>query len=197
MVNRIVDLVGEGVDLAIRLAPLSDSAMKAIKVGEIRTLLCASPEYLARGGSPATPHDLKNHDCIGLNVEGDGELWRFGMDPAPRRRVRSLRVHTRLGLNSAAAAIDAALRGRGIIRARSYQVAHDIAAGRLIRLLPHFEPPPAPVHLVFHPDRARNGLLRALIEHVVPALKRDLLETASALPSPHPMVRPRSRAGKD
>lgn len=184
MVNRVVDLIGEGVDLAVRLAPLPDSTMTAIRVGEVRTLLCASPEYLARAGSPATPHDLDRHDCIGLNAEGDGELWPFGMAPEQGTRVRSVRVRTRLSVNNAAAAIDAALRGHGVIRARSYQVAEDIAAGRLVRLLPHFEPPPTPAHLVFHPDRAKRSVLRAFIEHAVPTLKRELFETASTVPPP-------------
>ena len=181
MSNRVVDLVGEGFDLAVRLAPLPDSTLTAIKLGEVRTLHCASPEYLARRGSPATPHDLLGHDCVGMNVEGNAELWAFRMAPGDSGRVRSLRVATRLSLNSAAAAIGAACRGHGVVRVRSYQVTDEIASGRLIALLPPFEPPPAPVHLVFHPDRAGNVMLRAFIEHAVPALRRDLLEAASAL----------------
>lgn len=184
LVNRVVDLVGEGVDLAIRLAPLPDSTMMAIKVGEVRTLLCASPEYLSRAGWPATPHDLARHDCIGLNAEGHGELWSFGMTPEHGTRVRSVRVDTRLSVNNAAAAIDAALRGHGLIRARSYQVAEAISANRLNRLLPLFEPPPTPVNLVFHPDRADRGALRTFLEHAVPALKRELLKAVSTVPPP-------------
>lgn len=184
MVNRVVDLIGEGVDLAVRLAPLPDSTMTAIKVGEVRTLVCASPDYLARAGSPAAPGDLASHDCIGLNAEGDDELWAFGSGSGQGMRVRSVRVRTRLSINNAAAAIDAALRGHGVIRARSYQVAEDVAAGRLIRLLPEFEPPPAPTHLVFHPDRAKGGVVRAFIDHAVPALKRELLGIAAAVPPP-------------
>ncbi len=175
MVNRVMDLIGEGVDLAIRLAPLPDSTMTAIRVGEVRTLLCASPEYLARAGSPATPHDLNRHDCIGLNAESDGELWPFRVSPERGTRLRSVRVHTRLSVNNAAATIDAALRGHGMILARSYQVTEDLAAGRLVRLLPDLEPPPTPVHLVFHPDRAKRGVVRAFIDHAVPTLKRELL----------------------
>lgn len=184
MVNRVVDLIREGVDIAVRLAPLPDSTMTAIKVGEVRTLLCASPEYLARAGSPATPHDLDRYDCIGMNAEGDGELWPFGLAPEQDTRVRSVRVHTRLSINNAAAAIDAALRGQGVIRARSYQVAEDLASGRLVRLLPRYEPPPTPAHLVFHPDRAKGGVLRAFIEHAVPTLKRQLFEIAATVLSP-------------
>ncbi len=183
LVNRVVDLIGEGVDLAVRLAPLPDSTMTAIKLGEVSTLLCASPEYLARAGSPATPHQLGRHDCIGLNAEGDGELWGFGVAPEQGTRIRSVRIHARLSVNNAAAAIDAALRGHGLIRARSYQVADEISAGRLVRVLAHFEPTPTPAQLVFYPDRAKRGVLRTFIEHAVPTLKRELLETASIVPS--------------
>jgi len=181
MLNRVVDLIGEGVDLAVRLAPLPDSTMTATKLGEVRTLVCASPDYLSRNGSPLTPQDLDRHDCIGLNAEGDGELWGFG--GADQGRGRAVRVRTRLSVNNAAAAIDAALRGRGVIRARSYQVAADVAEGRLTRLLGPFEPPPTPVQLVFHPDRAKRGALRAFIEAAVPALRRELVEIASAVPA--------------
>ena len=137
----------------------------AIRIGEIRTLLCASPEYIERLGSPASPHDLDQHECIGLNAEGDGELWAFGTAYEQSMRVRSIRVRTRLSVNNAAAALDAALHGEGVVRARSYQVASEIVAGRLVRLLPRFEPPPTPAHLLFHPDRARKGALRAFVEN--------------------------------
>jgi DNA-binding transcriptional LysR family regulator len=100
LVNRLVDLVGEGVDLAVRLAHLPDSTMTAIKLGEVRTLVCASPAYLARAGAPANPQELGRHDCIGLNAEGDGELWPFGAANEKVARVRSVRVLTRLSLNN-------------------------------------------------------------------------------------------------
>ena len=138
LVNRLVDLVGEGVDLAVRLAPLPNSTMTAIKLGELRMLVCASPDYLARAGRPVDPHDLSHHDCIGLNAEGDGELWPFGSSHERGARVRSVRVPTRLSLNNAGAAIDAALRGQGLVRVRSYQVAEDVATGRLVRVLETF-----------------------------------------------------------
>lgn len=179
LVNRVVDLVGEGVDLAVRLAPLRDSTLSAIRIGEVRTLLCASPDYLDRAGSPASSGDLERHECIGLNAEGDGELWPFATSADRGARVRSVHVHTRLSVNNAAAAIDAALRGHGLIRARSYQVAEDIMSGRLVRLLPLFEPAATPAHLVFHPDRGRGGALRAFIDFAVPALKQELIDIRS------------------
>jgi DNA-binding transcriptional LysR family regulator len=181
LVNRIVDLLGEGVDLAIRLAHLPDSTMTGIKLGEVRTLVCGSPDYLARAGSPGSPRDLDVHECIGLNAEGDGELWPFASPNEKGGRVRSVRVPTRLSLNHAGAAIDAALRGQGLIRARSYQVADDIASGRLLTVLEAFEPPPVPAHIVFHPDRGRSGPVRAFVDHAVPALRAELRRIASKL----------------
>jgi DNA-binding transcriptional LysR family regulator len=174
MLNRMTDLVGEGIDLAVRLAPLPDSSLAAIKLGEVCRFVCASPAYLSRMGTPTNLHDLDQHDCIGLNAEGDRELWSFSVPSTDRSRTRSVRVGTRLSLNSAGAAIDAALRDHGVVRALSYQVAELLAKGRLIRLLSDFEPPATPVHLVFHPVRAKSGALRAFIDHVVPQLRQEL-----------------------
>jgi DNA-binding transcriptional LysR family regulator len=77
LLNEMVDLVREGVDVAVRLAPLPDSGLAAVKLGEVRRLACASPAYLARAGRPKVPADLADHDCIGLNESGDRELWPF------------------------------------------------------------------------------------------------------------------------
>ena len=181
LVNRLVDLLGEGVDLAVRLAPLPDSTMTAIRLGEVRTLVCASPDYLARAGSPADPGELPRHECIGLNAEGDGDLWPFGSTSGKGARVRSVRVRTRLSLNHAGAAIDAALRGHGLFRARAYQVVEDVGARRLVPVLEAFEPPPQPAHIVFHPDRGRRGPVRAFIDHAVPALRTELRRIGSEL----------------
>jgi DNA-binding transcriptional LysR family regulator len=147
-----------------------------------RSRSCAAPAYLARAGSPLTPGDLEAHACIDLNAEGDSEQWPFDLGAGEPGRMRAARVRTRLGLNNAAAAIDAALRGQGIIQARSYQVAEHIAAGRLVRLLPQFEPPPIPAHIVFPPDRARRRAVRALMEYLAPALRRELLAIEALVP---------------
>jgi DNA-binding transcriptional LysR family regulator len=181
LVNRVVDLIGEGIDLAIRLAPLADTTLIAVKLGEVRTLVCATPEYLSRAGSPATPQDLSLHNCIGLNAEGDGELWQFAFGVQRGGRLRSFRVPTRLSLNNAGAAIDAAQRGQGIVRARSYQVADDIASGHLAAVLGKYEPPPQPAHLVFHSERGRSGPLRAFIDFAVPALRSELRQISSVV----------------
>lgn len=176
LVNRVVNLVGEGVDLAVRLASLADSSLSAIRIGEVRTLLCASPRYIVQAPVLATPADLAHHACIGLDVEAEGERWTFaGARGGPRQR-RTVRVQPRLSVNNAAAAIDAALRGHGLIQARSYQVAEAVAAGRLVRLLPDWEEPAVPAHLLFPAERAAKGAVRALIDHLAPALRESLAE---------------------
>lgn len=196
MVNRIVNLIGEGVDVAVRFASLPDSTLTATKIGQVRILVCASADYLAHRGSPVMLGDLAGHDCIGLNADGDGELWRFNVAGARGSRLRSVRVHTRMSLNQQAAVIDAALRGQGIICARSYQVAEHIAAGRLVRILPDFEPPAVPAHVVFSSDRAKRGAVRAFIEHAVTNLRSELLriETTLRTATRAALVKPDRRA---
>lgn len=181
LLNRVVDLIGEGVDVAVRLAPLPDSTLTAIRLGDVRILVCASPNYLDAAGTPASPGDLGCHKCIGLNAGSDGDLWRFGSTTSKDARVRSLRVPTRLSVNDAGSAIDAARRGHGLIQARAYQVANDVAAGRLVPVLAAFEPPTVPANLVFHPERGRQAAVRAFVDHAVAALRSELLRIASAL----------------
>jgi DNA-binding transcriptional LysR family regulator len=181
LVDRLVDLVGEGVDLAVRLARLPDSTLTAVRLGDIRMLVCASPVYLDRAGVPEHPQDLGRHECIGLNAEGDGELWRFRSTNDDGGRVRSVRVPTRLSLNNVAAALDTALGGYGLVQAKAYQVEADLAAGRLVPVLGDFEPPPEPVHVVFHPDRGRHAPVRAFIDQAVPALRTELSRISSVL----------------
>lgn len=171
LLNRRVDLVGEGVDVAVRLADLPDSSMTAIRVGEVRRLTCAAPSYLAERVPPEHPCDLADHSCIGLNEAGAQELWRY-REGASARRVRSVRVTCRLTLNCAGAAIEAAERGTGIVRPLSYQVERQIADGSLVTLLHEYEPEPIPVHLVFQPRRFDGGAVRAFIDHAVPLLRQ-------------------------
>lgn len=176
LLNRVVDLVGEGVDVAVRLADLPDSSMTAVRIGEVRRLTCAAPAYLAERPPPKHPSELIDHWCIGLNEAGAQELWRY-RESAATRRARSVRVTCRLALNGAAAAIEAAERGMGIVRPLSYQVERQIADGSLVPLLQDHEPEPIPVHLVFQPRWGQprwggGGAVRAFIDHATPLLRR-------------------------
>ena len=181
LLDRVVSLVEEGVDVAVRLAALPDSALSAVRLGEVRRMVCAAPAYLEAAGVPARPADLAAHACLALSDAGDVELWPFAMHDDARPRLRSVQVKARLTVNSAAATLDAALRGQGVGRFMAYQVAELIAQGRLTPLLQDFEPPPVPVHLVFHPTGRRGGAVRAFVDHAAPRLRRRLAEITAAL----------------
>lgn len=178
LVNRTVDLAEEGLDLAVRLSPLPDSGVVATRLGEVRKLVCAAPSYVERAGRPETPADLQRHACIGEEEGEAGALWRFADPAGGRARSFSVQVRPRLALNSAGASIDAAVRGQGVCRSLSYQVAEHVAAGRLVTLLDRFEPAPLPVSLLFHPVPRRNVTLRAFIDHATPRLREDLAAVA-------------------
>jgi len=143
--DRIVHLVEEAVDVAVRLADLPDSAMIATKVSEVRRVTVASPDYLAAHGSPATPADLAGHDIVGFDGVESLTEWRFGA-----QEDVAVRVEPRLIVNTADAAIAAVEDGFGITRTVSYQVEASVQAGRLRLILEDYATPPFPVSIV-HP----------------------------------------------
>lgn len=169
--NRMVDLVSEGVDVAVRLASLPDSSHKAVKLGEVYTLTCASPQYLEKFGLPLKPTDLREHRCIALSDASAHELWPYRTVSSTRRN-RSVKISCQLATNSASAAIDAAERGVGIVRVLSYQVENQILEGKLVPILDDFRPDPVPVNLLFRPISGSGGALRAFIDHAVPRLRQ-------------------------
>lgn len=141
--DRNLDLIEQGLDVAIRIGPLSDSSLLVRRVGEVRGVVVASPDYLARRGTPTRPAELAAHETIfGTATSGLLE-WRFG--PQGRTVVR---LTPRLLVNEVEAQLVAARAGSGIARVLSYQVVQDLAEGKLVRLLRPFEPPPLPVQLV-------------------------------------------------
>lgn len=174
LMNRIVDLVGEGVDVAIRVAALQDSSMHAIRIGEVRPLICAAPKYLSNHPPLMHPSELQDHWCIGLNEAGTHELWRYRESPSSRR-TRSVRVTCRLSLNSAGVAIKAAERGLGLVRPLSYQVQRQLADRVLVNVLPEYELEPLPVQMVFQPRKSASVAVRAFIDYAAPLLKRATL----------------------
>lgn len=180
LLNRVVSLVEEGVDVAVRLAPLPASGLIAAKLGEMRRLLCAAPSYLARSNMPSTPDALHHYCCIGTEEGTERELWHFIDRAAGRDRPLSTCIRPRIALNSAGAAIDAALRGNGICRVMAYQVIAHIEAGRLVPLLRDFEPAPVPIHLIFHPIPRRNAALRAFVDHATPKLRAAVAQVSAS-----------------
>jgi DNA-binding transcriptional LysR family regulator len=142
--DRNLDLIEEGLDVAVRIGPLADSTLVARQVGNVRRVVVASPEYLARRGVPRTPSDLATHDTIFGMARSPAREWRFG----PSQRGAVVRLSPRLLVDDVEAQVQAALAGRGVVRPLSYQVTAELAAGTLVRILQDFEPEPLPVQLV-------------------------------------------------
>jgi DNA-binding transcriptional LysR family regulator len=166
--DRALDLIADQVDVAVRVGELPDSRMVATPLGTIRRVVCASPAYLKRRGTPRSPAELAGHDAIEFLGPFGADPWAFG----GQRRQAPLRA--RLAVNTAEAAIDAALAGVGVARVLSYQVVDAVAAGKLKLVLTKHEPPPLPVHLLYA-GRARLPLkLRAFLDYAAPRLRARL-----------------------
>lgn len=157
--DRVVHLAEEGFDAAVRIGPLRDSALLATKLTEVRRVTVASPGYLARHGTPASPGDLHAHKIVSYDGLGSTDEWRFG---APARAA-TVKVEPSLSVNCAEAAIDAIERGRGIGRLLSYQVRNALGAERLVTILDDFAPPPMPVSLLYPASRRSSANLRAFV----------------------------------
>ena len=170
LADRVVNLQEDHVDLAVRIGELPDSSLVAMRVGSIGRVVCGSPAYFAERGTPKRPNELSKHDCITFNGLTSPEAWIF---PSGKGNV-SVAVHSRLIVNTAEAAIDAAIAGLGITRVLSYQVADAMRTGALVLALREFEPPPVPVSLV-HAGQGRLALkLRAILDFAAPRLKARL-----------------------
>jgi DNA-binding transcriptional LysR family regulator len=172
LLDRVVNLVDEGIDVGVRIAILPDSSLRSIKVGEVRRVLCASPDYCARRGRPKAPRDLAAHTCISSSGTTPTDTWTFASGRSGR--AQHVKVRPALTVNSALAAIASAVDGHGVTRVLSYQVAGELAAGRLVRLLPEHEPAPLPVHVVHPPASAATARVRAFIDLAVPRLRAVL-----------------------
>ena len=166
-VDRIVDLVDEGVDIAVRIAHLPDSSLAAVRVGSVRRVLCASPDYLDAAGRPHTVQDLTRHrtiDFVNIMDRGAWSLVRNGS------RV-TYKPHSQLRANSADIAIAGAVAGRGITYVLSYMIAPQLARGELEIVLPDHVPPPVPVHVVHKEQGQTSGRVRAVVDALVDALR--------------------------
>lgn len=141
--DRNVDLIDEGIDVALRIGALADSSLTARPVGHVRRQWVASPAYLAEHGTPRTPADLARHEAL-LGTSRGAMEWSF----AGARPGASLHLAGRLRVDDIETRLRAARDGRGVAQFLSYQVADDLASGRLVRLLRAFERPPLPVQLV-------------------------------------------------
>ena len=171
MLDRIVDLVDEGVDVAIRIGALPDSSLIAHRVGETRRLLVASPAYLQRHGRPERPGNLKGHDVIAFTGLMPGRDWRH---TSLEGHATGVAHGARLTVNDACAALAAAARGEGLAVALSYMVQQMLADGRLSSVLENFEPSPEPIHIVYPLSRPLAPKIRAFVDFATPWLHRRL-----------------------
>jgi DNA-binding transcriptional LysR family regulator len=166
--DRPVDLVAEGVDLAVRIGHLPDSNLIATRISRTGYVPCGSPDYLAARGVPAHPDDLRGHDVVGY-VAPDTAV-RFTYDFLVDGVTRTLSLPSRLTMDDGEALIGAAMRSIGLVMVNDYVVEQHLAEGSLVRVLPAFELPPVPISAVQpatrHPSQAARALLALLRRHL-------------------------------
>ncbi len=172
LIDRVVSLAEEGIDLAVRIGALPDSALVALPLGQVRLVVCASPDYLARAGTPRAPADLARHACISFTgTTPIADRWSF--PAASGRRELRVAVRPRLVVSGGEAAIDAAAAGLGLVRVLSYQVDRLVADRALRIVLAGCEPAPVPVQLVHLPG-IQPRLAAAFAAAAAPALRQRL-----------------------
>ena len=170
--DRIVNMVEEGMDVAVRIGPLPDSGLKALRVGRVRRMLCASPEYLARQGVPQHPSDLPAHAVIATTNLSPRAGWRFGVTDEPTL----VRIKPRLTVTSNDGAIAAALGGLGIARLLSYQVVDEIASGQLQVILADYEEAPWPIHVLHRESKHGSAKVRMFVDMLAHELRAQGLD---------------------
>lgn len=170
LLDRVTNLVDEGIDVAIRIGQLPDSSYSALKVGSVRRVICGSPDYFERHGTPQRPADLADHRIIAATSAGTSLEWRFGGGAKNS-------VHVRPGLfcNANEAAIGAARAGWGLTQVLSYQIGPDLVDGRLQTALDNFEEDPLPIHVVHPEGRNASAKVRAFVDFAAARLRANRL----------------------
>lgn len=168
--DSVIDMADAHVDVAVRIGRLPDSDLIAKVTGHIRWILCASPDYLARRGEPATPADLTDHDCIGFEGLQTYRSWTIGSGAT----AQTVAIRPRLSVNTASAVIDGAVAGMGIARLLSYQAADALSRGSMRQVLASHRAEPMPVSIVYQPQRVQPLKRRAFLDFVAPRLAETL-----------------------
>ncbi len=163
--DRVVNMLEEGIDVGVRIGELPDSSLRALRVGSVRLVLCASPEYLQGRALPQKPQDLLDHSMIVSSAGSNVVDWRFDSV--------TLRIRPRLTVTTNDAAIEAARRGLGITRLLSYQLAPQLASNDLKTVLDNYEPPPLPIHIVHREGRYASARIRAFVDLMAKRLRAD------------------------
>ncbi|AJC16632.1 LysR family transcriptional regulator [Pandoraea sputorum] len=167
LTDRVVHLMDEQADVALRIGHLPDSSMVASRIGTVRRVVCASPNFLATHGEPKKPQDLAGQACITFEVLASRRAWEFGEG----RTGQSVPIHSRLAVNTAEAAISAAVLGVGFVRVLSYQVAQAVRDDALRVVLDDYEAAPLPVNLVHKGQTPLPLKLRAFLDFAAPRLR--------------------------
>jgi len=170
--DRVVDLVRSGIDCALRGGPLPDSRLTARRIGDLRFVLCAAPRYIERHGLPDTPEALARHHQIGYLQGSTGK-------PRPVRLARDgqafeLDVPARFVTTDSAAALSAGLEGVGLIALAEFVASHPLASGALVRVLPAWQCPALPLHLVTPTTRKRAARVTAFMDWAQGVMVRRL-----------------------
>jgi len=167
--DRVVNLVDEGLDVGIRIGALPDSSLRAIRVGQVRRVVCASPAYLKQHGTPKIPADLARHPLIAATAVSAGAEWSFARG---KQKIR-VRLSPRILVNTNDGALEAASRGFGLTRLLSYQVANELAAGTLAAVLADFEDAALPIHVIHREARHGSAKVRSFVDLAVATLRAD------------------------
>jgi len=162
--DSLVDLIGDAFDVAIRIAHLPDSSLRAIQVGSVRRVVCASRAYLAAHGTPQTPDELSQHETIAFSASAEPAEWTFAAG-------RTVTPAARFTVSGSDVAIAAAVAGRGITRVLSYQIASEVRAGKLEIILAEFEPPPLPINVVYAEGLRAAARVRTFVDFAVDRLR--------------------------
>lgn len=167
--DRVVNMLDEGVEIAVRIGELPDSSMQAIRVGTVRRLICAAPSYLAERGIPSQPDDLHQHSIISARAVTPTSEWRLIQNGEPH----VVKLQARLTTTTNDAAVAAAVSGFGLTRLLSYQVSDELRDGRLKTVLSDFEPAALPVHLVHREGRHASQKARAFLDLAIERLRAN------------------------
>ncbi len=167
-VDRVVSMVDEGIDVAIRIGHLPDSGLTATRVGQVRRVICGSPIYFEKHGVPMSPSDLSRHRIIASTSAWTSLEWRFGV-----QKKSTVRVNPRLYCSTNEAAISAAASGWGLTRVLSYQIAPQLEAGELRTILSDYEEEALPIHVVHPEGRYASAKVRSFIDFAVGKLRSN------------------------
>jgi DNA-binding transcriptional LysR family regulator len=170
LTNSVVDLVGEGFDVGLRVGPLPISGLMARSLAPYRFVLCAAPSYIEKFGAPEKPEDLLHHKCLTFAGRADGNTWSFKRRDGAEREVCA---PSHMRMNDRAALRAAAIAGGGIILQSWASIGSAIDDGKLLPLLPDWQPPPRPLHLVWPPDRRPTQKLRSFVDFAVVRFGQD------------------------